>query len=222
VTDNKYETNEITGFAGVNERAEDTARIETSNGPPRFIMHIKNYEATVTYVENKDLNEVGQYLFGKDIIAFNPEHPYFPQTTEGRAAFRWHEAIHRADKWKYVSWINAEFLVAIETATVHVNNTVVMMDGKTLIVFESVLEELKQLTVEDNIAVQDILSALRYGKNDGLQWWHRAEYWQSDSTHRPIEIFANMGTLDLLNGKGLDVIKRYFPELFNAYRRMVR
>jgi hypothetical protein len=198
-------------FAGAEARAEDTAFIEKSGAPAMFVKLVKIAEATATYVEDKSLKCVGLYDTIGDIIKFNSNHPAFPATKERRVRIRWHEVIHRGDNWEYVCWENTDFLAAIDIAKEQVNS-----------VFDSILEETKALTREDIIAVHDILSVLRQGKNDGLLSYHSAEYWASDKKHAPMEIFANLGTLDLMNGRGLSVIKKYFPGIFNAYREMVR
>jgi len=225
VTDNMDETNEITGFAGVKERAEDTARIEISNASPDFVKNVKVMEATVMYVENKTIASNGRYRPDCDAIEFNPDFCGFPETAEGRARFRWHEVIHRADYRYYACWENDGFKKAIDKAKVLVKPA----DGKTPNVFNMVLAETNateskklKYTKEDIRGIHDILSALREGENEGLSFGHSAEYWAKSAALTPIEIFANLGALDLMNGKGLSVIEMYFNDLFNAYRRIVK
>jgi len=198
------------GFAGTIERTEFMAFLGKSMGTPCFVKRVKEYEATTCYLENKIFKGIGRYRPDKDTIEFNPTHPSFPDTVERRTAFRLHELIHRMDHMVYRSWVNVEFLYAIDKAKIRSNS-----------VFDTVLEKMRPLLREDQMAVHDILSALR-GKNDGLAFGHRVEYWTSDRRHVPKEIFANIGTLDIMEGMGLTVIKRYFVELFNAYKEMVK
>jgi len=219
------ETNNTIGFAGLKERAEDTARIEMSNVSPDFVRNMKMMEATVMYVENKTIASNGRYRPDIDVIEFNPDFCGFPETAEGRARFRWHEVIHRADYRYYACWENIHFKNAIDKA----KELVKPADGKIPNVFDRVLAETNategkkpKYTKEDIRGIHDILSALREGDNEGLSFGHSAEYWATNAILAPIEIFANLGTLDLMNGKGLSVIEMYFNDLFNAYRRIVK
>jgi len=212
---------EIVGFAGAIERAEFRALLGKSMGTPGLVKQTKAYELTTSYLENKALKSIGRYKPDKDAIEFNPVHPSFPNTVEGRVAFRAHELIHRMDHMVYRSWGNIEFLGAIGKVIVRLDNIVDSVDARDVSVFDMVLEEAGFLPKEDRMAVHDILSALR-GKNEGLSFGHRVEYWASDKRHIPKEIFANIGTLDVMEGKGLTVVKRYFVELFNAYKEMVK
>lgn len=211
----------IVGFAGAIERAGFRALIGKSKGTPGFVKQAKEYEVTTIYLENKVLKTIGRYRPDKDAIEFNPVHPSFPSTVEGKTAFRAHELIHRMDNMVYRSWGQVEFLGAIGKAITRLDNVVDNVGGRDVSVFGMALEEVSLLPREDRMAVHDILSALR-GKNDGLGFGHRMEYWTSDKRHVPKEIFANIGTLDLMEGNGLAVIKRYFAELFNAYKEMVK
>jgi hypothetical protein len=215
------EKEEIAGFAGMVERAGFTALLGKSKGTPGFVKRIKEYEATTSYLENKALKTIGRYKPDKDAIEFNPVHPSFPNTMEGRTAFRAHELIHRMDHMVYRSWGNVEFLGAIGKEMARLDNVVDNVRGRDVSVFDMVLEDVRRMSREDRMAVHDILSALR-GKNDGLRFGHRVEYWTSDKRRVPKEILANIGTLDVTEGKGLAVIKRYFTELFNAYKEMVK
>ncbi|GBU22121.1 hypothetical protein R80B4_02026 [Fibrobacteres bacterium R8-0-B4] len=216
---------EIIGFAGAKERAEDTARIGTSNAPPNFVKNEKVMEATATYVENKAIDSSGRYRSDRDVIEFNPDFVGFPETIEGRARFRWHEVTHRADYLYYACWEDNDFKTAIDKAKMLVRP----VDGKNTNIFDKVLAETNAIeyekpkyTKEDIRGVHDILSALREGKNDGLSFGHSAMYWAKSATLTPMEIFANIGTLDLMNGGGLSIIDRYFNDIFNAYRRIVK
>jgi len=209
------------GFAGNIERAEFRAFLGKSMGTPGFVKSLKEYEATTSYLENKALKNIGRYRPDKDTIEFNPVHPSFPEAVERRTAFRLHELIHRMDHMIYRSWGSVEFLGAIGKAKVRLNSVVDNVDGQNVSVFDTVLEKVRSLLKEDQMAVHDILSALR-GKNEGLAFGHRVEYWTSDKRHVPKEIFANIGTLDVMDGRGLTIIKLYFPEIFNVYQEMVK
>lgn len=212
---------EIVGFAGTIERAGFRALLGESKGTPRFVKQTKKYETTTGYLENRALKGIGRYRPDKDAIEFNPVHPSFPNTVEGRTAFRLHELIHRMDHIVYRSWGNVEFVDAIGRTKVRLDNVVDNVGGRDVSVFDMVLEKVRLLPREDRMAVHDVLSALRE-RNDGLSFGHRIEYWVSDRRRVPKEIFANIGTLDVVEGKGLIVIKRYFAEIFNAYKEMVK
>jgi hypothetical protein len=198
-------------FMGAEARAEDTAFIEKSDAPATFVNQVKIAEATATYVEDKTLKSAGLYRTTEDVIRFNTEHPAFSGELERRVRLRWHEVLHRGDTKYYRSWKDEGFGSAIDNAKTLVDSVV-----------DKVLEETKELTREDIVGVHDILSALRQGKNEGLISYHDAVYWASNKKHTPMEIFANLGTLDLMKGKGLSVVKKYFPDIFNAYREMIR
>jgi len=198
------------GLAGKEKRAEVVAILKKSNAPPTLVMRTEIYDATVVYVQNKDLDGAGIYWFDRDVIEFNTGHSDYPTTIEGETALRLHELLHREDFFEYHSWDNMDLLTAINIAR-----------GKFVTTHKKVLSELETLPTEDQRAVHDILSALQ-GNMDGLKWGHDEAYWNASVRAAALEVTANIGTLDLMNGKGLDIIKRYFPEIFNAYRGMVK
>jgi len=208
-----------TGFAGTAERAAYRTRLGESKGTPEMVSVIKETEATARYVENQALKGAGMYKSKDDIVEFNPKHPSFPQTEDGLLFLRTHEIIHRCDTRIYHSTDNRVFLAAINKAIAQVNDSIY---NKRVTAFDKVLEETEKLTREDRKAIHDILSALRLGNNEGLAFGHTVEYWTLDKRHIPSEIFANIGTLDVMARKGLDVIKTYFPELFNAYIEVLK
>jgi len=223
--DRKGETEEIAGFASAKERAEDAAYLAT-NGSSGILREARYQESTATYVEDRTLASAGRCRFVEDTIAFNPD--LMPETVAGRAAVRWHEVMHWADYKKYGSWENEDFLKEIDKA----KELVKPVNGKNPPFFDMVLKAvsvgIRDVTGEVNIpttegmgAIHDILSALREGKNEGLLSYHDEAYWQEWDGLTPIEIFADMGVLDLMDRNGLLVMETYFNDLFNAYRRMV-
>jgi len=224
--DRKNETEEIAGFASAEERAEDVAYL-AANGSSGLLKEARYQESTAIYVEDRTLTSAGRCRFVEDTIAFNPD--LMPETARGRAAVRWHEVMHRADYKKYCSWENEDFLKEIDNA----KKLLKPMNGRNPPFFDMVLKaanvgirdgvtyEVNIPTMEGIEAIHDILSALREGKNEGLLSYHDEAYWQEWDGLTPIEIFAEIGVLDLMDRSGLRVIETYFNGLFNAYRRIV-
>jgi len=215
------ESGEIEGFAGAKGRASDIARIEKNSGSPKVVNVAKVFEANVTYVEDTTAG-AREYRLIEDVIAFNPD--LAPDTAEGRAAIRWHEVMHRADWLQYHSWGDDIFIGAIDKAKLRVSRA----KGENPVVFDNVLEETRikwqngEMANEELDAIHDILSALREGDNEGLLWYHDKTYWLEAEWHIPMEIFAELGTLDLMGTVGLKVIEKYFPEIFMAYKEKVK
>jgi len=199
----------VDDFGGAIKVAEYRAALDRLKCPSKILIALKVSADTALYKEDTTLNVPGQYWGGDDIIKFNPLHRDFPDTEAGAFFLRTHELLHKTDTDEYWSWANASFVEAIEKENARI-------DG----VFESVLREANDLTEEERYAVHDILSALRMSM-DGLDSGHSPEFYFEDERRVAFEIFANIGYLDVMNGKGLRLLQRRFASLFTSYRGML-
>jgi len=81
--------------------------------------------------------------------------------------------------------------------------------------------ELMQLKVKDRVFVSDIFSAASTDKVNG-GWHHSANYWRSDLNKRATETFTNIFSATATNKEGLEYIKKYFPETYGVYKKIVK
>lgn len=67
-----------------------------------------------------------------------------------------------------------------------------------------------------------------YDNSDKIAEWfsvgggHRAEYWREDSTYVCLEIFANMGAIEVIDYKSKEVFNGILKEVYEAYKELVK
>ena len=67
--------------------------------------------------------------------------------------------------------------------------------------------------------MKDILSALSSGRLD-TGFGHKAEYWAKNSEAVPLEIFAELFTMETRNDSDLFFVKKLFPGLWKEYQKL--
>lgn len=111
------------------------------------------------------------------------------------------------DELEYHSWENEKFLRAIEICQ------------------QKVYDNQEQIQTwfeiggryEESFAISDIISALSNGEID-VPIGHKREYWDIDQRFKPMEIFANLSSIDVL---GLGEKEEILQELFEAYEELI-
>lgn len=81
--------------------------------------------------------------------------------------------------------------------------------------------ELMQIKIKDRVFVSDIFSAASTDKVNG-GWHHSADYWRGDLNRRATETFTEMFSATATSKEGLAYIKKYFPETYGVYKKIVK
>lgn len=71
---------------------------------------------------------------------------------------------------------------------------------------------------EDSFALSDIIGALSNGLVD-VPIGHDVSYWNEDPRNKPMEIFANLSSIDVLE---LEEKEDILKELFEAYKELIK
>jgi len=196
-------------FDGIKAKARFLETIRLSGGTEAHVKNMIFYAQTVQYAEDRSIKAPVAYRVADDIIYFNPAHQDFENLDFDLA--RAHELSHRMDYLQYRSANNKGFTEAVERAS-----------GKVANVAHEVMPMLEVGgEYENDPALSDIISALSKGTL-GVPVGHVAEYWNSDENMVRYEIFAWLSTLDVLARPCMKVIEKYFLELLNSYKEVVR
>ena len=76
---------------------------------------------------------------------------------------------------------------------------------------------------ENDVAISDIISALSDAEmNEFLIAGHGKEYWEKDARHVPLEVFANLASIDIVGNDSKIEFETMFKELFDTYKVMVK
>ena len=146
------------------------------------------------------------YIPAEDVIKYNPNAPHvFDYDMDYVFS---HEVSHRMDLLEYQSWKNDKFLKAIETCS------------------EKVYAQREEIQkwfdvggkYEDSFALSDIIGALSNGSVD-VPIGHDMSYWNEDPRNKPMEIFANLSSIDVLE---LEEKEDILKELFEAYKELIK
>lgn len=162
------------------------------------------YSEFTELIEDGALGVPFTYDSGLDAVKFNLNAPYIEEYDMDYVFA--HEISHRMDELEYHSWENKKFLQAIETCRQKVYSN----------------EEEIQEWFEDggkyeyDFAMSDIVDALSRG-DIVVQIGHGKEYWEKEASFEPMEIFANLSSMDVLGKVREDI----FKELFDAYYEVV-
>lgn len=119
-----------------------------------------------------------------------------------------HELTHRMDILQYKSWKKEKFLKAIDTCRqkVYDNHDTIQKwfidDGK----------------YKKSFALSDIMDTLSEGKIR-TRLHHEEAYWEEDANHAPMEIFADLSSIDIL---GLDEKEDVISDLIVAYEEIIK
>ena len=155
------------------------------------------------YMEDGTLDAPFAYDPVEDRILYNPRHPQF-STTDFEMA-NTHELAHRTDVLNAQGYKNKAFVDAISDAS------------KAVLDNAEGFQRVAQAVRSD--LMKDILSALSSGRLD-TGFGHKAEYWAKNSEAVPLEIFAELFTMETRNDSDLSFVKKLFPGLWKEYQKL--
>lgn len=164
------------------------------------------YSEFTDLIEDEKIAAPFAYVPGEDVIKYNPNAPHVLDYDMDYVFS--HEVSHRMDFLEYQSWKNDKFLKAIETCS------------------EKVYAQRKEIQkwfdvggkYEDSFALSDIIGALSNGSVD-VPIGHDVSYWNEDPGNKPMEIFANLSSIDVLE---LEEKEDILKELFEAYKELIK
>ena len=164
------------------------------------------YSEFTDLIEDEKIAAPFAYVPGEDVIKYNPSAPHVLDYDMDYVFS--HEVSHRMDFLEYQSWKNDKFLKAIETCSEKV--------------YAQREEIQKWFNVggkyEDSFALSDIICALSNGAID-VPIGHDMSYWNENPRNKPMEIFANLSSIDVLE---LEEKEDILKELFEAYKELVK
>ena len=156
------------------------------------------------YMEDGTLDAPFAYDPVEDRILYNPRHPQFSATDFEMA--NTHELAHRTDVLNAQGYKNKAFVDAISDAS------------KAVLDNAAAFQRVAQSVRSDFL--QDIFSALSGGKWE-LKYMHTSEYWNRDAAFAPMEIFAELFTMETRNDPDLYLFQKMFPSLWEAYQKLL-
>lgn len=164
------------------------------------------YSEFTDLIEDENIAAPFAYVPGEDVIKYNPSASHVLDYDMDYVFL--HEVSHRMDFLEYQSWKNDKFLTAIETCS------------------EKVYAQREEIQkwfdvggkYEDSFALSDIIGALSNGSVD-VPIGHDVSYWNEDPRNKPMEIFANLSSIDVLE---LEEKEDILKELFEAYKELIK
>ena len=164
------------------------------------------YSEFTDLIEDENIAAPFAYVPGEDVIKYNPSASHVLDYDMDYVFS--HEVSHRMDFLEYQSWKNDKFLKAIETCS------------------EKVYDQREEIQkwfdvggkYEDSFALSDIIGALSNGSVD-VPIGHDVSYWNEDPRNKPMEIFANLSSIDVLE---LEEKEDILKELFEAYKELIK
>lgn len=164
------------------------------------------YSEFTDLIEDENIAAPFAYVPGEDVIKYNPSASHVLDYDMDYVFS--HEVSHRMDFLEYQSWKNDKFLKAIETCS------------------EKVYAQREEIQkwfdvggkYEDSFALSDIIGALSNGSVD-VPIGHDVSYWNEDPRNKPMEIFANLSSIDVLK---LEEKEDILKELFEAYKELIK
>lgn len=170
---------------------------------------LQYYAETTDFIEDIDAKYPFAYLPSKDAIVYNPNHELFYDYDLNIIAS--HELSHRADVLNYESWLDDDFIKAIENTSKKVYDNLDMYER----LFNKVDGKYK-----DDDSLSDIFSALTNNDMD-LPAGHPSSYWEKGMKNKALEIFANLSSIDQLGIASKEEFNGVLKELYEAYRKIV-
>lgn len=164
------------------------------------------YSEFTDLIEDENIAAPFAYVPGEDVIKYNPSASHVLDYDMDYVFS--HEVSHRMDFLEYQSWKNDKFLKAIENCS------------------EKVYAQREEIQkwfdvggkYEDSFALSDIIGALSNGSVD-VPIGHDVSYWNEDPRNKPMEIFANLSSIDVLE---LEEKEDILKELFEAYKELIK
>lgn len=86
--------------------------------------------------------------------------------------------------------------------------------------YDDISVEILCIPLRAQVEVSDIFAGITLGKVRG-QRAHKVEYWQKSTGNLPKEAFANMMSAYICSPESMEHIKKYFPQSFDVFRKML-
>lgn len=183
--------------------------INNDEGSAYHKQMLQYYAETTDFIEDTDAKYPFAYLPSKDAIVYNPNHELFYDYDLNIIAS--HELSHRADVLNYESWLDDDFIKAIENTSKKVYDNY----DKYEKMFNAIDGKYK---ADDSLS--DIFSALTNDEMN-LPAGHDPSYWEKGMKNKALEIFANLSSIDQLGLSSKEEFDGILKELYEAYRKIV-
>lgn len=179
-------------------------KLRRDNQPTFHKNKLSMYAESTELVKENTMAASFAYFPEEDIIKYNPQASIEEYNMDYILT---HELTHRMDELEYCSWKDKKFMEAIELCSKKVYDNI---------------NEIQEWFVsggkyENSFAISDIISALSDNMVD-VPIGHQNEYWSGNSRHKPMEIFANLSCIDILD---LDEKEEILQLLFEAYKELI-
>lgn len=173
-----------------------------------FVRNLKLYSEQTEWIEDKTLDTAFMYSPNQDAILYNSEDRYFEVYDQNYVIS--HELTHRMDISQYHSWENEGFVSAIE-------------NGKRVIYNKQIRDEIQAWFMENgkyeyHAAISDIIGAVTENEVCPMIT-HDTKYWNTYT--KPLEVFANMSSIYVLQDEAIFELKRYFGDIYNAFMELI-
>lgn len=166
------------------------------------------YADCTEYIEDVTLDVPFAYEIEGDVILYNPKARYFELYDLNYVQA--HELSHRMDCKEYESYKNPKFLKAITICSERVI--------KNKLKIQPWFDEGGKY--ENNFAICDIINALSKG-NIETKIGHTDDYWKENSNNIPLEVFADISSIDVLGDKSKVEFESLLKEIYESYMEMV-
>ena len=183
--------------------------IDNDEGSMYHKQLLQFYAETTDFIEDLEAKNPFAYSIKRDAIIYNPNHEAFYDYDLNIIAT--HELSHRADILAYESWLDDDFIKAIESTSKKVYHNY----DKYEQMFNAIDGKYK-----DDDSLSDIFSALTNDEMD-LPAGHPSSYWDKGIRNKALEIFANLSSIDQLGLSSKDEFNGILKELYEAYRKIV-
>lgn len=196
-----------------NQMMRDAAKdfrelLEKNDDGSGFFRMMKINMDNVSYKEDRNMKAAYAYDPNTDEFIYNPGYLNF-ENYDMRNVFA-HELAHRLDcTWTH-SWENNAFLNAVEHTRMKLYNN--------LQEIRSWLQEGGKYQYDELLS--DIISALSRGAVD-VQAGHSAAYWDSNPVRQPMEIFADLTAIKIVNTPSFAEKSGFLKELFEVMEEMM-
>ncbi len=177
--------------------------------PDECRMVLSYYAENTDFAPDSDLTAPFAYSAPKDVVLYNETHRSFWFLDFEKVIT--HELAHRADVLLFKSAQNDAFCQAIDETSKKLRQ-------------KNRLESILSLYVEEirNPCLSDIFSALYGEKHSLIRAGHSSEYW-SVPGNKELEIFAEIFTMQSLKEqRALQVVQKEFPEIYEAFLRIIK
>lgn len=200
--------NQKTNRTAVDYKSGFIEMLKKSPKEGRHYMKIRMYAEATDFLEDANLEYPYAYDPVKDAIRFNPE--LSERISADAYQILAHEIMHRMDVLEYRSWENEGFKKAIESTREKVYNHKAEIESWFIVGGK----------YQNNALLSDIISALTQNGID-IPFGHDEKYWASPKSVA-LEVFANLGGLDLLGDVGSDELNGILSDLYAAYKEVTK